>query len=228
MIRPHMLGSPGLTFNSSVRVTVDGNSIYAGFSTGTIASLLAARSSISGATFVNTAISGQTWADMNTTATDVDTSTATSGVVNILVCAEGTNSVDPAKTGLNAAGVVSAVTTYITARKAANSKLYVLLCSALPRDPNHASAFAMNNALNISDATFLANPAAVGANGYVNMRNIPAFGHNGLVVANYTAYASAWADAPTYIHPSASGVSLMVDRIEAALLAIRANQVQVT
>lgn len=232
MLRPHLMGAPRLKYDSSVRVTVDGNSIYDGYATDTIASLLAARPLLSGATFVNTAISGQTWQQMDGggtgSAADVDASIATSGVVNILVCGEGTNSVDPAKTNLDGAGVVSAVTSYIANRKTANANVYVVLCSALPRSPEHASNVAINTALNFSDAAFLANPVAVGADQFVNHRGYPAFSHDGFSLANFEAYAAAWADAPSYVHPSASGVAAMVDRIESVLLSIRAEDVDIT
>jgi hypothetical protein len=232
MLRPYLMGAPALRFDSNVRVTVDGNSIYAGFSTASIASLLVSRTALSGATFVSTAISGQTWRQMDGLDTgssaDVDTSIATAGKINILVCGEGTNAVDPAKSNLDGPGVVSAVTTYIANRKTANSKVFVVLCSALPRGPFDASNVAINTALNFSDAAFLANPSGVGAHRYANMRGYPAFSHNGFTLANFEAFSAAWSDSPNYVHPTLMGVAAMVDRIESALLAIRAADVQVT
>lgn len=232
MVRPHLLGAQALRFNSSVRITVDGNSIYAGQGTAPIATLLSERVALAGATFVSTAISGQTWRQMDGldtgSATDVDASIATAGKINILVCGEGTNAVDPAKSNLDGPGVVSAATTYIANRKSVNSKLYVILCSALPRGPFDASNAARNAALNFSDAAFAANPAAIGANKFVNHRGYPAFAHDGLTLANFQAFESTWGDSPTYVHPALSGVTAMVDRIESALLSIRAADVQIT
>ena len=232
MLRTGLLGAPALRFNSTVRVTVDGNSIYAGYSTASIATLLAARTSLAGATFVSTSISGQTWRMMDGldggSSADVDASIATAGKINILVCAEGTNSVDPAKSNLSGSGVVSAVTSYIANRKSANSKVYVVLCSGLPRGPFDASNTARNTALNFSDAAFLASPSSVGAHRYVNMRGYPAFSHDGFTLANFQAFAGAWSDSPSYVHPSPTGVAAMVDRIESALLSIRAADVQIT
>lgn len=232
MLRPHLLGAPALRFNSSVRVTVDGNSIYAGNGTSPIATLLAARTALSGATFASTAISGQTWRQMDGLDTgssaDVDSSIATAGKINILVCGEGTNSVDPAKSNLDGPSVVSAVTAYIANRKTANSKVFVVLCSAMPRGPFDASNVTRNTALNFSDAAFFANPSGVGAHRYVNMRGYPAFSHDGFTLANFEAFAAVWSDSPDYVHPTLTGVAAMVDRIEAALLAIRAADVQVT
>lgn len=230
---PYMFcGQAYLPINSSVNVVVDGNSIYAGFSTVSMATLLSQRFSGSGATFSSTAISGQTWDDMTTVAADVDALTITPGKYNILVCAEGTNSVDPLKTNLTGAQVVSKATAYISARKVVNPKLHVVLCSALPRGPLDASQTARNVALNTSDAAFLSDPAAVGANSYVNHRSAAGFAHDGLASAGFTANESWWQDGASngamYVHPSPSGVAAMVDRIELALRGIRRSTIQLT
>lgn len=234
MVAAYMLSPARLSFASGVRVTVDGNSIYAGYATAAISTLLAARPLLAGATFVSTAISGQSWLDMTATATDVDASIATAGVRNILICGEGTNAVSPAKQGRDGSGVIADAVAYISARKVANPKVYVVLCSALPRSPSDVANVAMNTALNYSDASYASNLATTGADALANMREIPAFAHDGFTLANFQSYESFWAAADgaggsgIYVHPSATGVSAMVDKIEAALLAIRASQVQVT
>lgn len=234
MLRPYLLGAAGLVFGQNVRVTVDGDSIDAGYSTAPIATLLAARPALSGATFATVAISGQTWAAMSSAATDVDASITTPGKINILVCGEGTNSSGVAGGFRDGPGIVADATSYIAARKAANPKVIIILRSALPRSPSDANNAVMNTALNYSDAHYAVNWRTVGATRFANMRGIPAFAHDGFSLANFQAYESMWASADgaggtgIYVHPSPTGVAAMVDRIEAALLSIRANECQIT
>lgn len=228
--------SAPLVYGPNVKITVDGNSIYAGYASGTIASLIAARSEmVACGSIVSVAVSGHTWRKLNgldgESAADVNAAISASGMINILVVGEGTNSAGTTgnRTG---AQIVSDCAEYIAARRAVNPNLVVLLCSALPRTPTGGAA--INTALNYSDFVEKNTFLSIGANKYANFRALPWAAHDGLTPSKFVDFESKWAAADgsggtgIYVHPSLSGVNDMVSCIVDALLQIRASDVSVT
>lgn len=124
-----------LRFSSSVNVVWDGNSLVFGVGSSggqklpTQVAALAPMAG-SGAAVFNAGVSGQTWANMISGASDVDGQWS-AGKTNVLVLWETTNAV--CNTSKTSAQVQSEIATYIAARRAAHPWVIVGL-TTIPRE----------------------------------------------------------------------------------------------
>lgn len=218
-------GLPTLRPSSSLKIILDGNSIFYGYGGTAMHTLLGADPWLSGtgATLANVAISAQTWRMMNGldtgSASDVDGAFA-SGKTNILVCMEGTNSIATAIGNKTGAAAFSDATDYIAARKAANPTLRVVLCGTLPRDGSEGH----NNTEQAAyDALCRVNYRAVGAEAFIDWRaGTSIFNHDGTSAARFTADQTYWYESSAWIHPNTAGQTVMKNMLVGTLRRLRA------
>jgi len=220
----------------TLRITVDGNSIPAGFAfspAAPIAGMLSSDRNLIGCSVVDCAIGGQTWLMMNGTedtglgfgsgsATDVDAGISATGYRHILVCMETTNSVGRA--GRSAVQVQSDIATYTAARKAVNPSLYIIAVTAPPRYNADATIGSRIEAVN-AHMRISANWASLGVNTVVDISTIPGFDHDGSSAANFDAHPEYWATPMDYIHPSLERTYRIKDLIAQRIMAITAAAV---
>lgn len=145
---------------------------------------------------------GQNWRDMYAAPADVD-ARLTPGRHNILVCDGTINSVSSGRTY---AQTLDDARRYIAARRAAGWDA-VLVWGSHPHghgDYAGTSAATMTaeaaiNATSAAVDAYMADPAHwddLGVDGFVDVRVIPQYAHDGTTAAAFQAYQSAWWEAP--------------------------------
>lgn len=202
-----------LKMSSNVKITIDGNSIYADYlSTQTMGQVINTILPVkdSGATYNNIAISGQTWEDMNTNVSDVDSS-FDALKTNILICSETTNSSNLG--GLTSQQIYDAATLYIQNRLTAHSEWIVVLCGSLPRYKTNE----INQTMIDADNLMAENYRKMGANAFVNYRNSIPFNHDGSQTSYFSTQQQYWADTSNWTHPNNAGKLIMAQMISLAL-----------
>lgn len=209
-----------LPWAGEVNIAVDGNSIYANYYTshGAFSNhiMLEEPFASSGYSHSDTAISGQDWSDMTSTANDVD-DRYIPGVTNVLVVAETTNEVY--SRGKSFATCIADATAYLTRVRSVHPDWIILLCGSLPADDYGVADVAARNATMIAvDDYMAANYEAMGADGYVGFRDLPPFVGNG-VTTPYDEFADCWYD---HLHPADPGKVYMRQRVVEGLLALPA------
>lgn len=222
--------------SGTLRITVDGNSIPAGFAfspAAPIAGMLSADRNLIGCSVVDCAIGGQTWLMMNGTedtglgfgtgsATDVDAGISAAGYRHILVCMETTNSVGRA--GRSAVQVQGDIATYTAARKVANPSVYIIAVTAPPRynaDATIGSRIESVNAYMRNSANW----SALGVNSVVDISTIPGFDHDGSSATYFDAHPEYWATPMDYIHPSLERTYRVKDLICQRIMGIATSSV---
>ena len=182
MIGPILGGIAPVVYKTANTVMVfDGNSLVFGVgATGglTLPVQQAALAPISGnLAITNTAVSGQTIANMSTRGvTFVDPVFAAAGSKSkVLALWEGTNSIcnSPVRTGLEA---IADMISYIADRRAANPGVKIVLLTTIPRYFMNGTTVQNGNAeLLIYNNYILANYRAMGADAVVDVRTNPVF-----------------------------------------------------
>lgn len=220
----------------TLRITVDGNSIPAGYAFSPavpIAGMLASDRNLIGCSVVDCAIGGQTWRMMNGTedaglgfgagsAADVNAAISASGYRHVLVCMETTNSVGRA--GRSAVQVQGDIATYNAARVAVNPNLYIIGVTAPPRYNVDATIGSRIEAVN-AHMRNPANWASLGVNTVVDISTIPGFDHDGSSAAAFDAHPEYWATPMDYIHPSLERTYRIKDLIVQRIMAIPSSAI---
>jgi len=209
---PGLNAPPRLVIDSNINLIVDGNSIYTDYAGTPIHTLIGQNELFSGkgATLHNVAASGYSWIDMIANGNNVD-SRFDSDKTNILVCAETANACNTGgftsnvRTGEQA---WSDCVTYVSARKAANPKLRVILCGTTPSNIGSTWESRVQTFHTLAKANY----RSAGIEYYVDFRtsDSPAFNHTG-TLSVFEAYSSYWADA--YLHLTTTGKTEMARQI---------------
>lgn len=204
---------------ASTQVVFDGNSLVFGVgSTGgqNLPVQLAASAPISGGLVItNTAVSGQTIANMITRGPSVVDNVWDSSKGNVLILWEGTNSIcnSPVRTGMQA---ISDMTDYITARRASNPRLKIVLLTTIPRYFMNGTTVQNGNLeLLIYNNYILDNYKSMGADAVVDVRTNPIFVHpsGATTMPSYmTPYSS-----DGHTHLNNAGYALIVAMVAPAL-----------
>jgi hypothetical protein len=213
-------------WNTGVNFIQVGNSFVAGFgATGgqTFPFQLRAMSPIagSGTRAQSFGATGNTWAQLSSLNTVVDDAWI-EGKYNILCVGETTNSVFSAN--LNAADTIASAKAYIAARKAARQWDKVVLFGTIPRQNTvtPANTPAYNAILDAVDADMKANPAAYGADLFVDVRagNVYDFAGD-YSDAKFATMTDYYGEAPgSMVHPKNIGYGLLATNVAAALQTI--------
>ena len=213
-----------LRWDSSVNVVWDGNSLVYGVgSTGgqTLPTQVAALAPMagSGAAVTNCGISGQRWSAMTSGATDVDGAWQT-GKTNVLICWETTNSACNTP-GLSAAQIISDITAYIAARRAAHPWVIVGL-TTIPRETSglmmsQSESERLIGVMTIVDAAMRAGELDFDA--IVDVRQPgSAFALAGYTTADFNGSGWIWAElSPNRVHLLNAGYAIVAGYVAEAL-----------
>lgn len=217
-------GAARLRLSSAVKIIVDGNSIYYGTGSNPFDQVLALDPYLSGSgvTYANVAASGQTWAQMTSSATDVNAAFDASKT-NVLICAETTNAARGGKIG---SSIYDDAAAYIAARRAhyatisPTKPLRIIVCSSLPMDGSASNANAYASA---ADALMRANFRAMGADAFCDYRTGSSpFNHDGTSAAVFQAQQSLWLETSSWLHPLTAGVTIMCQMVANTLRRLKA------
>ena len=208
--------SKRLKFDSTVKLAYDGNSLMYGHGAsvggGTpIPNKLATMAPFSACAWGNVAISGQTWAQMTSAATDVDALFDATKATNVLAVWETTNSVyGYAKT---AAQCQADLTAYVAARLAAHPTWKILILGTIPRrcpwDEVQVQV----------DDWCAANYRAIGAQGFCRLRvpNSP-FNHTGEIDKPFVTNQALWLETAEWVHLTGAGYAALTPYVARGLL----------
>jgi hypothetical protein len=208
--------------SSGVNIVWDGNSLVAGVgATGglTLPVQTAALSPVSGSGAVtsNVGVSGQSWADMTSGASDVDAAWVP-GKTNILIPWETTNSVfNTGRTGVQA---FSDAATYIADRKSRHP--WIVLCpTSIPRTStiNQADCDYKNAQLVIADNLMRTGYKSIKIDRLVDLRRAGSpFAFSAYNMSDFSASGAIWYEGPGYqIHLNNAGYALVAGWVAAAL-----------
>lgn len=227
MFRLPKMGSRWLKFSASVNVVWDGNSLvygqgasYVGGIRNNAVTQTANRAPIagSGATVTNLGVSGQTWAQMNSSASDVDAAWI-DGKTNLLVLWETTNAVCSQSSSQTPAQCLSAIRTYVTNRRAARP--WVIVClTTIPREygfavNDQATRSAKNADLLAVDAALKANPAEYGLDRVIDLRRPGSpFAFSSFSSSDFDSAGAIWQEpAGTRVHLNNAGYAIVAEMV---------------
>lgn len=195
---------PGPTkLPADLSMTFDGNSISAGNNTPEpllyyVVEYLNSIGALNSANVHTVAIGGQRWVEMSAAHADVDAAWEPSRT-NVLIAGEDCNSVFQG--GKSTAQVLQDTRDYYAVVKAAHPGWKILMWGNLPRGGLSSDA-ANNDSLIALNDYWRNNWQAEGIDGWVDMRTIPQYDHDGTTTEAFTAYADAWSEtAPAFVHP---------------------------
>lgn len=220
-----------IVWNNTVNLHVDGNSIYAPWGSKGMDQVIFEETptiGTSGATRTNTAIAGQSWQDMIDNPADTDNAWV-EGKTNVLLLSETHNTI--ASKNKTATENIQLARQYIAARRAKHPWI-ILLVGTIPAGGNPDTLTpggvitwgTANSRFTETDAYMAANYQDMGVHGYVDLRSIPMYNHDGSTIAAFTAYAANWTEtAAPYVHPNNGGKIPMAQKIGAALLDLPAT-----
>lgn len=208
---------PFLTINSTVKITIDANSIWEGVAVGLpkIEDLgpLTAFKTNTGCTINNTSIAGQTWAGMASAITDVNASWD-AAKTNVLVAGETRNSFF---NGFTYSQTLAQIHDYVNAVLAAHPGWIIVLMGSLPSD-GVASAADENLGMLAVDEYVRDNLAEFSARSWFGYRDIDYFSYDGTARQGFMESTTNCIESVSpWVHPKGPARDRIAERMASAL-----------
>lgn len=209
-------------YSSDVNIVCDGNSLTEGVGGTPYTTYLSALPPLSGqCTVSNSAIGGQTTANMTSNAADIDAAFV-SGKTNILIAWEGANSIYGGKTAEQA---ITDLQSYISRVLSAHQwKIVVMTC--LPRQTyDEALSASVNSSIDSYNATLRNSFRGIGISALVDVRKSGSpFNISGYTDADFSALVASsglWAVESPHVHLNGPGYQVIAQMVADTLRQLR-------
>lgn len=227
MARAYRFAAPWLRFGPNVNIVCDGNSLMYGqgasYVGGVRQNAIVQASQLpplagTGTLIPSVAISGQTWAQMASAASDVDGAWV-DGKTNVLLLWETTNAICSQYSNQTPAQCLNAIRNYVTARRAARP--WIIAClTTIPREygfavNDQATRDAKNADMLTVDAALKANPGSYGLDRVIDARRAGSpFAFSSFTGADFDAAGNIWQEAAGQrVHLNDAGYAIVAAMI---------------